>query len=310
MKTKSALNKTASRKAASQNTSLRRRAAGLALATATGLGAGFFPAAQPVASAQGSDLSQVVTGDEAIAPEGEKVVVESGHIDIGAMVIDGELHILARDDRSQPPVWRHLDDMVFQLRENAVQTLPDNDDFSFVGAGANEPAYVVPQTEIAAVPWLGWNTQAPALTDNVHNGVNMDFLGHSGPGEFALFLQNGGFEAPDVLWSTVEGKDDDFFVELHTHTHANWTFTDPGVHQVGLQITATTHDGQELSAQEAVTFAVGEDTDPVEAHNAVFDWENASTGSSGFQISWLLVGGIAIVVVLVGVGVASRGKKK
>ena len=302
--------KTTSRTTASRTTTLRTRAAGLALAAATGVGAGLFPAAQPVASAQGSDLSQVVTGDEAIAPEGEKVVVEAGHIDIGAMVIDGELRILARDDRSQPPVWRHLDDMVFQLRENSVQTLPDNDDFSFVGAGANEPAYVVPQTEIVDVPWLGWNTQAPALTDNVQNGVNMDFLGHSGPGEFALFLQNGGFEAPDVLWSTANGKDDDFFVELHTHTHANWTFTDPGVHQVGLQITATTNDGEELSAREAVTFAVGEGTDPAEAHNAVFDWENASTGSSGFQISWLLVGGIVLVIVLVGVGVASRGKKK
>ena len=82
------------------------------------------------------------------------------------------------------------------------------------------------------------------------------------------------------------------------------------MHQIGLQISATTNDGQELSAQEAVTFAVGEGTDPAEAHNAVFDWENASTGSSGVQISWLLVGGIVLVIVLVGVGVVSRGKKK
>ena len=294
----------------SPKAALRARAFGVALATATSIATGFFPATQPAATAQGSDLSQVVTGDEAIAPEGEKVVIESGHVDIGAMVIDGELEIFARDDRNHPPVWRHLDDIVFQLRDNSVQTLPDNDDFSFVGAGANEPAYVVPQTEIVDVPWLGWNTQSPALTDNVQNGVTMDFAGHSGPGEFALFLQNGGFEAPDVLWSTAAGKADDFFVELHTHTHANWTFTDPGVHQIGLQISATTNDGQELSAQEAVTFAVGEGTDPAEAHNAVFDWENASTGSGGFHISWLLVGGIGIVVVLVAVGVVSRGKKK
>ena len=88
----------------SRKAALRARACGVALAAATSIATGFFPATQPAATAQGSDLSQVVTGDEAIAPEGEKVVIESGHVDIGAMVIDGELEIFARDDRNHPPV--------------------------------------------------------------------------------------------------------------------------------------------------------------------------------------------------------------
>ncbi|WJY89613.1 choice-of-anchor M domain-containing protein [Corynebacterium confusum] len=289
---------------------LRAPRALVAAAAVACLAAG--PTAWP---AQAGDLAQVVGGDEAVAPAGDEATIDHGHVDIGAQVIDGQAKFLARDDSAAAPVWRHLDDVVFRVGDAAQLTVPDGDDFSFVGAQGSSPVWTVPQTEIADVPWLGWNTQAPSLVETVDRGVDMEFLGHSGPGEFSLFLQNGGFEPPEVLWSTKAGKADSFWVDSGTHTHANWVFTDPGIHQVGIRLHAQTRSGEDLSTDGILTFAVGSaaDADPAQAHQAQWDQAAARTGAEeGPAPHWLIGAGLAVaaLVAIAVVAVVLRRRKE
>ena len=223
----------------------------------------------PAAGAQTDPaLQQTVSGDEQIA-HGD-AVISAGHVDLGTMFVDGELTMLARDDSQDPPVWRELDDVVFQVSDAAKQTLPDTGDFDFTGAGAGEDVWVIPQTEVQGVPWLGWNTQAPSLLERSSNGVSLEFGGHEGEGEFSLFLQPGGFHEPQLLWtSQVEGTQP-MWVEPNTHTHANWVFTEPGVHLVGVRAVVKDNEGVTHTDEQIVRVAVGDGTDPAQARTATF----------------------------------------
>ena len=252
----------------------------------------------------------MVGADETVAPEGEEKVIDAGHVDIGTLLDGSDAELLARDDAGDSPVWRHLDDLVFSVGDAAQQTLPDTDEFSFVGAQSGEDVWVVPQTEQAGVPWLGWNTQAPSLVDNADRGVTMEFLGHSGPGDFSLFLQNGGFEAPQLLWSTAEKGESEFWVDLNTHTHANWTFTEPGTHQVGIRIKGETTDGEEFSTDGVLTFAVGDGADVQAAQDAEWSPADAATEDSSLPVwIYVLVGG-GIIVLIAGVAVLVKSRKR
>ena len=268
-------------------------------------------------AAWAGDLAQVVSADEDVAAPGTETTIDHGHVDLGLQVIDGQANFLARDDSAEKPVWRELDDVVFDVSDDAQLTLPEDEAFSFVGADPGSHVWVVPQTEQADVPWLGWNTQAPSLNENVDRGLTMEFIGHQGPGDFSLFLQNGGFEPPQLLWSTADAATEGFWVDLGTHTHANWVFTEPGIHQVRVRMTGEGSGdsaGSEVSAEATLTFAVGNDTDVAEAQAT--EWDDSAEGmnaddssSPGVVPVWVwALAGLGVLVLVAALIAAARTK--
>lgn len=275
---------------------MKRTLAAFAVVAAMGLHA---PAAVAQVADKDPALQQQVSADENIAPAGERTVISQGHADLGAMFVGEKLEFLVRDDSQVPPVWRHLDDVVFDVGDEAIQTLPETGDFDFTGAGPGEEVWVIPQTEITGVPWLGWNTQAPALLDRASAGVSMEFGGHDGEGDFTLFIQPGGFHQPQQLWnSQLEGAQP-MWVEPNPHTHANWVFTDPGVHLVGVRAVVKDNAGQVHTAEEVVHLAVGEGTDV----NAAFERDFAPADPSAGGVDSKLIAIITAVAVVVIVAV-------
>ncbi|WKD58932.1 choice-of-anchor M domain-containing protein [Corynebacterium caspium] len=264
----------------------------------------------PFALAQtGADLAQLVSADETVASLGTPAVMEAGHADMG-LIFDGSqaepLSLLVRDDSGEKPVWRYPADLVFAVGDAAIQTLPDNSDYSFVGAKAGSQVWVIPQTQITDVPWLGWNTQSPSLLEAATRGVNMTFTGHQGPGEFAVFLQNGGFEKPEVLYSSTNKGPQSAFVEMNAHTHANWTFSEPGIHLVNIKMTTTSKEGTELSAEGILRFAVGTGTDTSAARDTSWEGNDAAQKGKSSYVLWL---GAAAVLVLALIAVGIRKKR-
>ncbi|MDT3767113.1 choice-of-anchor M domain-containing protein [Gleimia hominis] len=221
-----------------------------------------------------NDLDQTVSGDEEQAKPGTRKVVKAGHMDISPVIEQGKLSLQLRDDSEEKPVWRSLDDVVFELGEPAKQVLPDSGDFTFTGAKAGDAVWASPQAQIANVPWIGWNTQSPTLGDT--RGVTFEYVGHSGEGTFTVFEQAGGFSQPQVLWSSQKGQPRKLWVERNTHTHANWVFSRPGVHLVRMRIT-TDGDGKNpgLSGEATLRFAVG-GADSAQAFDATWQAQDGA----------------------------------
>ena len=224
-------------------------------------------------SAADPALTQVVESDETVAPSGEAAELSVGHADMGPKLSEDGLELLVRDDSQAEPVWRHLSDVVFRVSDAGQLEVPGGDEFAFTGA-AGKTVWVVPQQEISGVLWLGWNTQDPALISQTEGGVSLIFGGHQGDGDFSAFLQAGNFSGPQVLWDSHVGNSQPIHVDLNTHAHANWVFTEPGVHLVKITAEAKLTSGETVSDTQVLRFAVGDSADANEARAAQWQMEN------------------------------------
>lgn len=225
-------------------------------------------------------LQQTVTDNEATAKPGTKVEITHGHVDMGPRLIDGKWVLMARDDSGNTPTWRMLDDMVFVMGKPSVLTVPEGDEYDFVGAKPGQQVWAIPQNEVPSTPWLGWNTQSPKVVEKVQGQVKLTYEGHQGEGQFTAFLQSGNFGKPEVLWKSTDKKAQSLHVDLNTHTHVNWVFTKPGVHLVKITASATLKDGKAVTSSAVLRFAIddGKGKPDVEgARKAVWKENQVST---------------------------------
>lgn len=286
-------------------------------ATAFGLATSALLTLAPGARAEDStaldpSLTQIVESTEQIAPLGTPAEVGAGHVDLGPKFIDGQWMLLARDDTAETPTWRNLDDLVFRVNDQAQLSLPEGDDtYSFIHADG--PVWAVPQTEIAQVVWLGWNTQDPEVAGRLAQGATLVFEGHEGEGDFHVFVQAGNFSGPQELWNSTKETAQPIHIEANTHTHANWIFTKPGIHLVRLSIQATLNDGTQVEDTQILRFAVGAGADATRAREAQWTLTTApespaevatpsaldSTASFPFIIAIGLGAGILVLLVVV-----------
>ncbi|MDT0269025.1 choice-of-anchor M domain-containing protein [Streptomyces sp. DSM 44915] len=220
--------------------------------------------------------------EQTVAPEEENVrgeaVLDLGHVDIGPRFVDGQWRVQGRDDSQSPPVWRALTDVVTRVTDAAVQQAPDEPDFAFLDAEPGSDLYVIPQTQAPEVVWLGWNTQDPEVMERVDRGVTLTMHGVEGPGHLAVFLQNGALGAPEVLWDGDAAGPQELWVDLNTHTHANWVFTEPGVYVLDFEVSAELISGERVADRAPLRFAVGDATDVAAAFDATLDEPAAPAG--------------------------------
>lgn len=297
------------------------------------------------ASAQPSDsnlsrgdraLTQTLSAEQPVASG--RTEISAGHVDMGPRFNNGKFELMLHDDHGESPVWRSLDEVIYRGSDKAILEVPNDPRYSFVGAPAGSKVYVIPQTETKGVIWPGWNTQDPQLVSKLNRGVNLTLEQVSGPGTFSLYLENGNFSAPQVLWSSTKSEPQKLWVEKNTHTHANWVFTAPGEYLLKVTASAELSDGSTVTDTRYLKFAVGDSAsaDTLYAMEAQARG-SASSGSassasqasgtqasgsssaaaasdqSGFRaeftISWSPI--VAGIVVVVGVGafIASRRRR-
>lgn len=239
-------------------TALRRT---LAAAMLTGLATAAAPL--PVTAAEDPSLDQEIEAGQPIATG--QAVLSDGHVDIGPRYVDGEWTLLVHDGTTDVPVWRTMPDTVFQVGDVSLTTVPDNPDYAFLPAAAGTDVHVVPQAQQPGVIWVGWNTQDPTVMDTIDRGATLTLRGVQGPGDVVMFLQSGTLGEPEVLWDSREPYPQDLWVEVNTHTHANWVFSEPGVYLVEVEVSADLVSGESESDTEVLRFAVGDGTSTDEA---------------------------------------------
>jgi surface-anchored protein len=228
-----------------------------------------------VATGQDSSLEQQIDAAQRIAT-GRKVL-STGHVDVGPRFVDGRWRLMVHDDAAKAgggeSVWRHTDQTVLRVTDDAVLPVPDDPAYAFLPADPGADVYVVPQTQDPDVVWVGWNTQDPEVMETIDRGVTMTLTGVQGPGELVVYLQSGDFAEPQVLWDST-GEPKPIWVDVNTHTHANWVFTAPGVYLVQVKIEADLVDGSAVADTRELRFAVGSSTSTDDA--LAVSWSGAS----------------------------------
>ena len=240
------------------------------------------PATAESASAQPSDsnlsrgeraLTQTLSAEQPVASG--RTEISAGHVDMGPRFNNGKFELMLHDDHGETPVWRSLDEVIYRGSDQAILEVPNDPRYSFVGAPAGSKVYVIPQTETKGVIWPGWNTQDPQLVSKLNRGVNLTLEQVSGPGTFSLYLENGNFSAPQVLWSSTKSEPQKLWVEKNTHTHANWVFTAPGEYLLKVTASAELSDGSTVSDTRYLKFAVGDSA----SADALYAMEAQARGS-------------------------------
>lgn len=264
-------------------------------------------------------LDQTIDAGQAIATG--HTVLSKGHVDIGPRFVDGVWTLMVHDDSVEPSVWRHLDETVFQISDEAVLKVPEDPAYSFIGEPGTS-VYVVPQVQNPDVAWVGWNTQDPEVMETIDAGVTLTLAGVDGPGELFVYLQAGNFGAADVLWDSTKDEKQELWVDVNTHTHANWVFTEPGGYLVQAEVTADLVDGRTVTDTAVIRFAIGDITDvqsvftaqpsapePRAAESsAVADTAAEGGDSSGPNPVVVVIGAVALALLVGVVVVVTRGR--
>lgn len=222
-------------------------------------------------------LNQKVSANEKNSDEPTEV--GKGHVDVGTRFVNGTFTVMGRDDTVSPQVWRTLDSLVLRVNDQGLLTMPDDPAFAFLGIEKGKKVHVIPQTQLPKVLWLGWNTQDPEVTRALGRGADLVYLRHQGPGELHVFITNG-FEAPLPLWDSRKPAGQKIWMDNNTHVHANWVFTEPGVHLVEVEVQATdARTKQPLRAKGTLRFAVGDAVTTEAARQAWWQGEPRTTAS-------------------------------
>lgn len=237
------------------------------------------------AFAQGEDdpnLNQTLDSGAPVV-HGERVL-DAGHVDMGPKFVDGQWTFLIHDDVAKADanaqsVWRYPDETVLHVLDQAELPVPEDPAYAFVGAAAGETVWVVPQTQNPDVVWLGWNTQDPEVMQSIDRGITLSLTGAQGPGIVTTYLQSGSFGAPQVLFDSRVPDPQPAWVDVNTHTHANWVFTKPGVYLLQLEATADLLDGSTVTNTQVLRFAVGTATAPADALAATWQGAPAETAA-------------------------------
>ena len=252
------------------------RRAGWMAALALGLALLAVPAQAETEAPEDPNLQQTLPAGQEIVTGA--AVLDAGHVDMGPKFDDGRWTLLIHDDAAKASaeatsVWRYPEQTVLHVLDQSRLVIPDDPAYEFLGAAPGSEVWVVPQTQNPEVVWLGWNTQDPEVMAAIDRGVTLSLSGVQGPGEVTVYLQSGSFGEPQLLWDSRVPGSQPIWVDVNTHTHANWVFTAPGVYLMRLTAEADLAGGGTARDSQLIRFAVGTATSTDVALAAT--WEGA-----------------------------------
>jgi surface-anchored protein len=163
-----------------------------------------------------------------------------------------------------PTVWdrdhniRYAPDEALLVAVPAARTTqPAGSQWDFLGAGAGNDVWILPQSQIPSLLYLGTDSErtapgtfAPYFESDPRVSETAPWIKVSvrdvrGPGYFSMW-QTGTFGTPIVWVSTADGISDQdaFYLVEGGHIHYNWAFTARGQYEVDVEATAYLGPGQ------------------------------------------------------------------
>lgn len=165
------------------------------------------------------------------------------------------------------PAGPEPDDVIFSA--DALATLvpdpplerPPGPEWDFLGTGPGAPVWFIPEVQEPDRPWLGFSSETLVFDD--WTGLDASLTGISGPagGHFSLFVTD---QFATVFMATADGLTgaDSFPLNVGSHAHFNWAFTQPGLYALELTITGEHVTEGRQASTATYTFAVGQVPEP------------------------------------------------
>jgi surface-anchored protein/MYXO-CTERM domain-containing protein len=128
----------------------------------------------------------------------------------------------------------------------------------FLGTGALDPVWVLPQSNTSGLPFLGIAAEELSASDFASATISLTNL--NGPGQVALW-QSSGFGA-NVIWRSNDGLTaaDLLNLVIEGHDHYNLGFTAEGVYELELTARGDLVGGGFVTDVGVFRFAVGSST--------------------------------------------------
>jgi len=184
-----------------------------------------------------------------------QIQYSTGHIDIGVAYEGGEWDLHIHDEELD--IEYEPTELYFHGSEtnssNFKLTAPGAGAFSFLGASGDD-VYIFPQVEDTGLPFIGIAAEENVLGDFI-GGFTLNMVSLSGPGDFFMY-QTDGFGEPTVHFDSSDGFDssDVFSLNIGSHAHANFAFTQAGIYTVGITATGTPNTAMPMESVSPTAF--------------------------------------------------------
>ena len=186
-----------------------------------------------------------------------------------------------RDNDAIPAVQYGGDEALLYVGEDALTTRPAGATFDFIGVGAGQPFYRLPQTQNANLLYLGFAahdvqsadfdnydaaTESGGRATGVGPWLKASLVSVSGPGAFSIWQSED--TGPNVFIASSDGITgiDALWVVAGGHSHFNLGFTAVGRYEVTFQLSghvdtdgnnSTDNNNVVTSPNQTVYFSVG-----------------------------------------------------
>lgn len=220
-----------------------------------------------------------------------QTIISSGHVDIFAAGWEPGNGAPPSPSLPDPRWFVHAHDeendeeyvpssVLFFVKPEALVARPPGSQWNFIGTGAGQNVWVLPQTQNVDLIFAGVAAEeiepgtflTYSITDpRINNGnpasaewVHYRLRGLNGPGQFSMW-QTDTFGQPVVWMASADGIDPNDFVVLPagSHVHFNWGFTEPGFYEVIVEATAFLPNGDPtISGEVSYFFAVNAVPEP------------------------------------------------
>lgn len=196
-----------------------------------------------------------------------RTVLSAGHVDgINPVLEGGELRVTVRDDTSPPnDVVRAVDDVIFHGTPAHHRSIPTSGyyDFGFLDHPSGTFWHLPSNNQVDKL-FLGWGTESPTLREGgvsrFDGPLQLSLVGYEGPGYFYLYQL--GDEEIQMLASgaPMAGVTNRWNEPIPTHVHANWAFSEPGLHKLQFRVSGKLAGGETVSDTQEYRFFIGEPT--------------------------------------------------
>lgn len=156
-----------------------------------------------------------------------------------------------KDDSRSPARWVAPDSLTFGIGEAGHTTAPA----TLAKYGITGRVYLIGQTQVPQVPWVGANTMNETVVAHAAGAVTWRLENVQGPAT-PLVYESGNFGAlVSKVWFAKVG--DTTQIEVNRHVHPNWVFPKPGTYRLTISQTARLKDGSTATGSTTLTFIAG-----------------------------------------------------